>query len=164
MFGGSDSRPGHYPWVVYLVSDTPEGPTATTYCTGSLVSNKWVITAAHCIDFARSTTVHLGFLDLSREAPETEASNKNNYTLKLEANQYRVHRQWTRLAKEHDIGLIKLPTPVRFTRTIRPICLPNRRQIDQTFAGYSAEICGWGKTKHDQVKHYFNNFCKTHRI
>ncbi|XP_037074495.1 serine protease filzig-like [Pollicipes pollicipes] len=142
VFGGEDALPGSYPWVVYLISDSPRGPEKTTYCTGSLISRRWVLTAAHCVDYARSTTVHMGYLDVSKET---------NLTLKMEANQYRVHRYWTRLAKDHDVALIELPEPVPVSEHVRPICLPRRSEVGLTFAEARGEICGWGKTYTDQV-------------
>ncbi|KAF0311947.1 Brachyurin [Amphibalanus amphitrite] len=141
VFGGEDALPGSYPWVVYLVSDSPKSTTKTTYCTGSLISRRWVLTAAHCVDYAVTTTISMGYLDVSKET---------NLTLKMESNDYRVHPYWTRLAKEHDVALVRLPRDVTWTEHVRPICLPRRSEVGNTFVEARAEICGWGKTYNDQ--------------
>ena len=40
--GGSTASRGQFPWQVALTID------AAYFCGGSLISNRWVLTAAHC--------------------------------------------------------------------------------------------------------------------
>jgi hypothetical protein len=44
IVGGQQAQPGEWPWQVALLRGTFQ------FCGGSLVSNQYVITAAHCID------------------------------------------------------------------------------------------------------------------
>lgn len=84
----------------------------------------------------------MGYLDVSKET---------NLTLRITANKYWVHPYWSRLTKEHDMGLIQLPEEVPMSEHVRPICLPRRSQAGNTYQERRAEICGWGKTYTDQV-------------
>ena len=45
--GGKDAQKGSWPWIVYL-SITDD--TGSFSCGGSLLTEEWVLTAAHCVD------------------------------------------------------------------------------------------------------------------
>ena len=52
IIGGKESDVNEYPWMVRLI-------TTTTICGGSLISDSWILTAAHCITPGK-TTAYLG--------------------------------------------------------------------------------------------------------
>jgi len=46
IVGGSDSEPGAWPWQAGIVTTTGTRP----FCGGVLISEQWVLTAAHCVE------------------------------------------------------------------------------------------------------------------
>jgi secreted trypsin-like serine protease len=42
--GGANATLKQFPWQVYLIAD------GFRVCGGSIISNKWILTAAHCVD------------------------------------------------------------------------------------------------------------------
>lgn len=56
---GHDARRGEWPFYVLLEVALPQGMGS---CGGSLISNEWLITAAHCAKDVRYAKVHLGTL------------------------------------------------------------------------------------------------------
>ena len=47
IVGGQETEVNEYPWQVGISSATSS---TNFFCGGSIVSDKWVLTAAHCID------------------------------------------------------------------------------------------------------------------
>ena len=47
VVNGRDALPGEVPWIVSL--SHPLVRTTNHYCGGALLSNKWAITAGHCV-------------------------------------------------------------------------------------------------------------------
>lgn len=55
---GHNAERGQFPYYVYLEIIAPEG----SVCGGSLISNQWILTAAHCLEDVTRVHVHLGSL------------------------------------------------------------------------------------------------------
>ncbi|KAE8578093.1 hypothetical protein XENTR_v10023330 [Xenopus tropicalis] len=116
IYGGSDTYPGEWPWYAMLHY------LGKPYCGGSLISNDYILTAAHCFDgdlslrTPESWTIQLGS---SRVGGPPERS-----TLILKASQILLHEDYIHFLDGHDLALIKLAKPVTFTSFVSPVCLP----------------------------------------
>jgi secreted trypsin-like serine protease len=44
VVGGTEAQPGQFPWLVAIYCG------GKWFCTGSLISENYVLTAAHCVD------------------------------------------------------------------------------------------------------------------
>ena len=54
IYGGGDASSGQYPWMVMV--QIYDGSTNTnSFCGGSLISSRWIVTTAFCVDGAQST-------------------------------------------------------------------------------------------------------------
>uniref|UniRef100_A0A3B3VGX6 Peptidase S1 domain-containing protein n=1 Tax=Poecilia latipinna TaxID=48699 RepID=A0A3B3VGX6_9TELE len=132
IIGGQDAQLGDWPWQVYFT-------TSYSSCGGSLISNEWVLTAAHCIsrDDLNYTKVQLGVVQ-----PDS-VSNSTKVTRRL--SEIICHPEYDSLTSENDICLLKLSAPVDFTPYIQPICLASE---NSTFHdGLASWVTGFGVTE-----------------
>ncbi|XP_060754268.1 transmembrane protease serine 3 [Neoarius graeffei] len=130
IVGGNASLSGQYPWQVSLQYQNQY------LCGGSLITNQWIVTAAHCVyGFTNPTlwTVQVGLT----EQPMSGAAD-------LSVMKIFFHRAYHPEGLSYDIALIKLTQPLVFNGQVQPICLPN---YDEGFgSGSMCWISGWGAT------------------
>lgn len=136
IVGGTHVRVGEFPWMVSLMSMTAY---PNLFCGGVLISQRHVLTAAHCVNgrHARSSMwVRLGEHDYrkSEESPHIECRIANITN----------HPDFNSDTYAYDIALITLETPVQYNDHIRPVCLP---PPEESFTGVEATVTGWGTTK-----------------
>uniref|UniRef100_A0A669F286 Serine protease 27-like n=1 Tax=Oreochromis niloticus TaxID=8128 RepID=A0A669F286_ORENI len=129
IVGGEDAAPGSWPWQASLSKD------GSFFCGGSLITNQWVLTAAHCITPADlpTTAVTLGHNTAS-------GPNPNSVTVTL-ANII-CHPDYDSTTMNNDMCLLQLSAPVNFTDYIQPVCLAS---AGSTFNnGTSSWVTGFG--------------------
>ncbi|XP_020512713.2 coagulation factor IXb [Labrus bergylta] len=143
IVGGDEARPGEIPWQVTLMSQSPSLGRAQPFCGGSLLSELWVITAAHCLvqaDIAkRHFFVRVGEHDVSKdEGPERDhlvAQRHIHRHYRFELSPY-----------NHDIALLKLATPVELSSHRRPICLGPKDFTENLLRdSHTSLVSGWGR-------------------
>lgn len=128
--GGSDSAPTQWPWQVSIVYLSEH------VCGGSLVSQEWVLSAAHCFPSEHKKEdyeVRLG-------AHQLDSFTEGNEVLSVaEVISYPTYQEE---GSEGDIALVRLAKAVPFSRFIRPICLP---AANTSFPnGLTCTVTGWG--------------------
>ncbi|XP_043942151.1 serine protease 27-like [Protopterus annectens] len=138
IVGGINAQPGEWPWQVSFQKSGKH------ICGGSLISDSWVITAAHCLkDYNQNMdqyTVALGCYQFSHP-------NRNQLTMSLK--QIIINEDYTAPAKGYDIALLQLSHTIAYTDYIRPICLPSS---DVEFPnGLMCWVTGWGINSYEEI-------------
>jgi hypothetical protein len=133
VVNGAKASRGEYPWQVLLIHDNAR------MCGGSLISNEWVLTAAHCLDgrSAKDFVVVLGRWRLLQNDSAQQVRSISDYV---------IHPAFSRFGDDnlrdyHDVALVKLSSPVSFTRYVKPIKLATGNDA----AGLQAWVTGWGR-------------------
>lgn len=114
IVNGQDAYRGQFPYYTFLKLNTTDGD---AICGGALISNEWILTAAHCLYDTLNGEIHLGSL---RAADLTE---EGRIIMKFNMEHRYIHPNYFQSIVWNDIGLIRLPNPVEFSDIIKPVKL-----------------------------------------
>ncbi|XP_078053187.1 serine protease nudel [Augochlora pura] len=139
VVGGRASHPNAWPFLVAIYKD------GHFYCGGVILSEVWILTAAHCLDgyTGHYFEIQAGLLRRFSFSPMAQ-SRKARYTI--------IHPHYISQDMSNDIGMIKLDDPLRFNRWVRPVCLPDLDLLGDMWRQKPAvnSTCiaiGWGATR-----------------
>lgn len=132
IMGGQVSHVGEHPHFA-LIGWKQSSSQIDFNCGGTLISERFVLTAAHCLLYQgqRPNVVRLGEHDLSQTHETTYIDYGIDFITRR--NDYKFY---------NDIALIRLDRKVEFSARIRPACLWNKDEIDVT----QAVAVGFGYT------------------
>ncbi|XP_075147894.1 serine protease ea-like [Haematobia irritans] len=163
IYGGNKTKIDEFPWMA-LIEYTKGNNGKGHHCGGSLINNRYVITASHCVNGKsipsdwRLTGVRLGEWDLTTN-PDCEVDIRGEKDCAPEHIDLRVeraipHPQYDPNSRNqaNDIALLRLERNIVYTDFIRPICLPISPSLrSATFDGIVMDVAGWGKTENASV-------------
>uniref|UniRef100_A0A8C6YHJ5 Uncharacterized protein n=1 Tax=Naja naja TaxID=35670 RepID=A0A8C6YHJ5_NAJNA len=129
--GQFNSWKGEVPWQIYMFSFDGKG-----FCEGVLISDKWVITAAHCLEYTPHT-VAAGEYDTSA----FEHSEQLRQILRV----YQ-HPSYNKTSKyENDLALLELSAPLVLNKYVTPICIGNKVLTEYLLENGRGSVSGWWK-------------------
>ncbi len=129
---------GGIPWQAALVFRGKNQP----WCGGSIISNRYVLTAAHCLKGKKpdKLQVILGDHDWTTKSETQE--------LRLDVDDIITHAKFDQKAKfDFDFALVKLSEKIDFDkhRYIEPVCLPGGDLAHpEALRGRTGRASGWG--------------------
>ncbi|XP_049772210.1 brachyurin-like [Schistocerca cancellata] len=132
IISGSDASLGQFPWQAAVRLD------GRSFCGGSLITHHCVLTAAHCADGVTDFAISLGTLSSAQDA-EGAVTVTSNHAI--------VHPDyWSDgSTTDNDVAVVHLSEMVMPNDVINVIRLPSASQVNDTFAGLTAVLSGWGK-------------------
>ncbi|MEM9102543.1 MAG: trypsin-like serine protease [Pseudomonadota bacterium] len=135
IVGGAPAVEDEHPWMTFILS-TDEDTGNRFACGGSLIADRWILSAAHCIGDTDSAVVVIGRFDLTTaEGAVFDVVNRV------------AHPDYTSVANGDDIALYELaePVPAAITNEYAQLSTP---ALDATFAAPDdlLTVIGWGTT------------------
>ena len=143
-----NGSPASFPWMVFLFS-SPENGEKTGFCGGSLISDLQILTAAHCVV---GKTINDIAVILADKNPQKKLKSFDfRYLFKIEV--YPSYNQQLEQGFKYnsDVAILTLEEPVLLSSKVNPICLPSLTKSDQTYAGMTATVAGWGLTEKEET-------------
>ncbi|KAK7865647.1 hypothetical protein R5R35_006904 [Gryllus longicercus] len=129
IINGIQASRGQFPYQAALYLN------GRSFCGGSLISTRWVLTAAHCASGINSFTVYLGAQNLN-------AANEDGRLI-IETTSKIVHPSYSSLLISNDVALVNLNQDVPLSNYIQTISLATGSNL---FEGSASRVSGWGKT------------------
>ncbi|XP_031360887.1 prothrombin isoform X1 [Lonchura striata] len=145
VVGGDDAEVGSSPWQVMLYKKSPQ----ELLCGASLISDSWILTAAHCL-FYPPWDKNLSTSDiLVRIGKHVRAKYEKNKEKIALLDKIIIHPKYNwKENMDRDIALMHLKRPISFSDYIHPVCLPTKEVVQRLMlAGYKGRVTGWGNLK-----------------
>ena len=140
--GGTNADISSFPWMVFIEA-------GDFTCGGSIIDNRWILTAAHCTRDDYNVRIPASSFDIVVGA--------NNPRNPLQGKTYKVseviaHESFDISTLENDIALLKLTLPVDFPNAV-PIKLIASLDVaaGATAPGVMSWVTGYGITSVDPV-------------
>ncbi|XP_052759016.1 proclotting enzyme-like isoform X2 [Galleria mellonella] len=135
IVGGHNADLNEWPWIVALFNSGRQ------FCGGSLIDDRHVLSAAHCV-------AHMTSWDVARLTARLGDYNihSNAETRHIERKIKRVvrHRGFDMRTLYNDVAVLTLDQTVPFTKNIHPVCLPSG---GKAYSGLIATVIGWGSLR-----------------
>lgn len=158
IYGGEAAQLDEFPWMALIEYERPNGQTGF-YCGGVLISQRYILTAAHCLKGKDlPSTWKIISVRLGEYNTDTDEDCIDTRGIKICAPPAVNVAVEERIAHErydpfdtnqyHDIALLRLTRNVRYSDYIRPICLPKTKELlTKSQVSRNLVVAGWGKTE-----------------
>lgn len=135
VVGGECAKPGAWPWQIALFHRASKNDEFNFICGGSIIAERWVLTAAHCITVDPEPTA-------DKFAVIEGTHNKDRKSGRfISIGRIAVHEGWNKATRENDIALLELAEPAHSA----PVTLATPR--DGAYEDGRAVVTGWGKLR-----------------
>lgn len=121
IVGGWEVAPNYHPYQVALFLGYPNS-TTSFLCGGSILNNKTILTAAHCIDGTIRAQIVFGAHNISSLEP-------TQLRVDVNSSRYRCHFAYNFRNLNNDICIILLNEEIQFNKYIQPILLPSSPEL-----------------------------------
>uniref|UniRef100_A0AAG5DTX7 Peptidase S1 domain-containing protein n=1 Tax=Anopheles atroparvus TaxID=41427 RepID=A0AAG5DTX7_ANOAO len=162
---GQEARAYAFPWMVLLESTKSE----ELPCGGSLINDRHVLTAAHCVKARTITGVRVGVHDLNADGRCDDSIHfTDDYDIidgdaepdvdgwyyascgpsvqRIPIEEIMIHPKYSPRSKRNDLAIVRLQYPTIIGYSVIPICLPLTAQL-RAYRPSDSFVTGWGVTE-----------------
>ncbi|KAF5291969.1 hypothetical protein FQR65_LT11369 [Abscondita terminalis] len=144
VISGDDVEEGQYPWLAAIMYKS--GKHFQYRCTGSLVSDRHVITAGHCLQYGKAPLFPVE--DLIAVFGTTSLENWISTGTIHGIREISTHPNYIEDSADNDVSVITLSKRIRYSKNIRPICMwTNERNNLEDIVNKEGVVAGWGSDR-----------------
>ncbi|XP_064460119.1 adhesive plaque matrix protein-like [Ornithodoros turicata] len=136
IVGGNITQHSSWPWMAKLQVINPDEVSYRFICGGSLITARYILTAAHCFSPVpeRVQNYKIEFF-----------SPRVGQTLERNVEKIVMHEKYSSYSHYYDIAAIRFDRDL--LRPFMPICLPQNTPASRQLTNKMAHVIGWGSTK-----------------
>ncbi|KAK2492271.1 hypothetical protein MC885_019351 [Smutsia gigantea] len=126
---GYPAKKADWPWQASLQMD------GIHICGASLISEEWLLTAAHCFDTYKNPRLWMASFGRTLHPP----------LMRRKVQTIIIHENYAAHKHDDDIAVVKLSTPVTFSDEVGRVCLPDASF--EVLPQSKVFVTGWGALK-----------------
>ncbi|KAJ6656062.1 hypothetical protein lerEdw1_004468 [Lerista edwardsae] len=142
IVGGEDAEVGEWPWQVSLHAKDQDN---RHLCGASLISETWLVSAAHCFQQQNFIRYYDPKLWTAFMGLHDQRDLGNSRVQRRGVKRIVTHPNFNDYTYDYDIAVVELDSRVTYTKEIQPICLPEATH--EFPAGKDIWVTGWGATQ-----------------
>ncbi|XP_031634374.1 melanization protease 1-like [Contarinia nasturtii] len=145
LIGAEEAEITDHLWMALIRYTYNPRAVSDFHCAGSLINDRFVLTAASCVSVSTSLLVRLGEWDTRYDLDEQDGQTADPVQ-DIHVEERFMHQNYDRNSHENDIALLYLKQSVKDSRWIIPICLPTLEDlVNKNYNGESMAVAGWGE-------------------
>jgi secreted trypsin-like serine protease len=130
IVGGAPALAGVHPFQVGLMAAVYDDDFQAQFCGGTLVAERFVVTAAHCFDWVRNPATDVEVLVGARELGRSGR--------RVGIERIYIHPSYNNVSLDYDVALVQLAQPVT------GIEFAEISSVQPTAPGANLRVTGWG--------------------
>jgi len=135
IIGGQDANFGDHPWQVALLVSWVADPSKAQFCGGSILNDRWVLTAAHCVNGNSPIDAHV----LSGTANLASGGHRHN------VEKIFIHKDYNATTQDNDVALLRINGQLNSGQPIKLVDAATEAQFASPTR--SLAVTGWGTTE-----------------
>lgn len=160
IYNGDDADAGEFPFIGLILASTgwADDGISQNMCGCSFLSDRIVLTAAHCVvrDIITTDTETIDEIYYPRNleiyAGETDTDTEESSEQIMKVSGVIVHEDYDSFTIENDIAMIILAEPLTLNANVATIALPEDADVKTLYAdGAAITVIGWGTTESGSV-------------
>ncbi|KAL0267196.1 UNVERIFIED_CONTAM: hypothetical protein PYX00_009542 [Menopon gallinae] len=139
--GGAPAKRGDWPWMVPLFKKTGGG--VEFLCSSTLISDQFIVTAAHCLRIyyggdvdKRDLVAYVGMFSIQSWVEES--------TQPRGISEIHIHPDYNQESLYSDLALLKLQRTVTVSAFVNPACIWSESEDLTQIVGRKGIVFGWG--------------------